>query len=609
MILAIVSFLSGMLTVLAPCVLPLLPIIVGGTLKGEARDKARPFIIAGSLAVAVVLFTLVLKVSTSLIAIPASVWTTISGGIIIIFGLVSVFPHWWEKISIQLNLLGRSNALLQRSADKKTRFGEILLGMSLGPVFSSCSPVYFVILATVLPQQFLAGLVYLIIYALGLATSLLLIGLLGQQVVKRARFLADANGWFKRGLGIVFIMVGIGILTGVDKNIQTYVASHNFFDITQVEQSLLRWSNSTRAELPIIPSSVSPVTNNSPSSIFGRTVDASSENSMRIRLEKQSQYPRYVEIAKPSGFVNSDSLTLGQFVGKKVILVDFMTYSCINCQRTFPYLNAWYAAYKDQGLEVIAIHTPEFSFEKKIENVREAMKREGITFPVVLDNDYGTWNAYANQYWPRKYLIDIDGFVVYDHIGEGNYDETEAKIQELLAERMIRLGEKNNLNTGVVHPTNTVSRIDADSPETYFGSARNELLANGKALTAGTQTLTRVDQIKRNQLYLTGSWRFTDEYAENQSAGATIQYRFQAKAMYLVARADKETLVEVRLDGASLTAKNAGKDVLFKDGKSFVRVKADALYQLLNEPDEKKEHVLEMVVPVAGVQVFTFTFG
>jgi thiol-disulfide isomerase/thioredoxin len=157
-------------------------------------------------------------------------------------------------------------------------------------------------------------------------------------------------------------------------------------------------------------------------------------------MTKKMKYSMYKELVNPSGFVNSDPFQLKDIVGKKVILLDVMTYSCINCQRTFPYANAWYEKYKDKGLEIVAIHTPEFAFEHKIENVRDAMTKFGIKFPVVLDNDYGTWNAYGNNYWPRKYLIDIDGFVTYDHIGEGGYDETELQIKNALKERAERLG-------------------------------------------------------------------------------------------------------------------------------------------------------------------------
>lgn len=151
-----------------------------------------------------------------------------------------------------------------------------------------------------------------------------------------------------------------------------------------------------------------------------------------------SSLPRYHEIVKPSGFIHADPFKLEDIVGKKIVMISFMTYGCINCIHTMPYLNAWYEKYKDQGFEIVGIHTPEFAYEHKIENVRSALEKYGIKFPVVLDNDYATWNAYGNNYWPRKYIIDLDGHIVYDHIGEGDYDGAEKKIQELLQDRKNR---------------------------------------------------------------------------------------------------------------------------------------------------------------------------
>src|SRR3989338_6748638 len=194
----------------------------------------------------------------------------------------------------------------------------------------------------------------------------------------------------------------------------------------------------------------------------------------------------YKEIISPSGFVNTDGITMRELIGKKVVLVDFMTYSCINCQRTFPYMVAWYGKYKNQGLEIVGIHTPEFAFEKNIENVRAAMKKFGITYPVVLDNGYATWSAYGNRYWPRKYLVDIYGNIVYDHIGEGAYEETEMKIQGLLQEHARVLGEDAGVETeGVIARTMPPAPNTARSPETYFGSLRNEFLANNAKSAAG----------------------------------------------------------------------------------------------------------------------------
>jgi thiol-disulfide isomerase/thioredoxin len=165
-----------------------------------------------------------------------------------------------------------------------------------------------------------------------------------------------------------------------------------------------------------------------------------------IDKEKKSKiYKAAKEITSPDGFINteSQSITIGEFVGKKVVLIDFWTYSCINCQRTLPYLNKWYEKYKNEGLEIIGIHTPEFEFEKKYDNVKKATEKFGIKFPVVLDNDFSTWRAYQNNYWPRKYLIDIDGYIIYDHIGEGAYEETEQKIKAALSERAIILKVNN----------------------------------------------------------------------------------------------------------------------------------------------------------------------
>ncbi len=573
MTLLLISFIAGLLTVLAPCVLPLLPIIIGGSVN-DAHDRWRPFIITASLAFTVVAFTLILKFSTAFITIPQEVWNFISGTIIIIFGLISIFPTAWEKISIKFNFLGRSNKLLSESNSKKSRLGEVLIGLSLGPVFSSCSPTYFLILATVLPQSFSKGLLYLIVYALGLSVMLLLIALLGQRLIKRLRFAADSHGWFKRGLGALFVLVGIFIISGVDKKIQTYVATNSRFDVTKLEQKLLQ-----SQDMPVIDST---------QIINGRVTKV---------------YPRYQEIVNPSGFVNTQPFKIADIVGKKVVLIDFMTYSCINCIRTFPYLNAWYNKYKDMGLEIVAIHTPEFAFEKNIDNVKEAMKRYGIKFPVVLDNDYATWNAYKNNYWPRKYLIDLNGNIVYDHIGEGGYEETEAKIQELL-----KISKKENMTTvNGVEPINEPSpRL---SPETYFGYSRNELLGNGNKGNSGEQNLIIPGNTSINTLYLGGKWNFADQYTENLSAGAKISYRYVGRNVYFVASAKKPVRVKVFVGGEPLTKEMAGEDIIFENGQSYVNISDERLYGLVKSTKGISVNQLELLIESKGLQAYTFTFG
>lgn len=241
MTLFIIVFLAGMLTVLAPCILPLLPVIIGGSVADE--KKRNPLVITASLAAAIILFTLILKFSTVFINVPQKVWEVISGVIVAAFGLVSLFPNLWEQVAVRFNWQGKSTALLTGSVAKQSRWGDVLLGMSLGPVFSSCSPTYFLILATILPQSFGTGLLYLIVYALGLSVVLLLIAYIGQKFVRKIQWLSDPRGWFKRGLGVLFIVVGLAIMTGTLKQFQTYLISRGWYDITKVELKLLETGN------------------------------------------------------------------------------------------------------------------------------------------------------------------------------------------------------------------------------------------------------------------------------------------------------------------------------------------------------------------------------
>ncbi len=582
MLLLLVSFLSGALTVLAPCILPVLPIIIGGSVQGG--QKRNPYLITGSLAIAIVLFTLALKFSTAFINIPQSVWSGISGGILIIFGLISVFPRAWDALNVKLGLGNRSEQILATSREKKTRFGDILIGLSLGPVFSSCSPTYFLILATVLPRSLATGIVYLIAYALGLALVLLLISLLGQRFIQKARWAANPNGWFKRGLGILFILVGIFILTGADKRLQTFLLEKGYFNITNLEQSILQSTDkeSMNGTVPNMPNT-------------GTTAN--------------EMFPQYREIANPSGFVNTSGVTLGELVGKKVILVDFMTYSCINCIRTFPYLNAWYDKYKDQGLEIVGIHTPEFAFEKNLENVQKAMVKYGIKFPIVLDNDYGTWNAYGNRYWPRKYLIDLKGKVVYDHIGEGNYAETEEKIQELLREKMAQDSQAvMSVPSGTVQPVDMSGPTQNQSPETYFGSDRNTTLANGKVGIPGEQRLPRPGEVDEDKLYLTGTWKFDSESAESKTA-AQIFYRYTARNVFFVSSATKPIKVKVMRDSKPLTREIAGADIQFDGEQSYVLIQQEQLYHLIDDKAGAGQYLLELQAETPGLNAYTFTFG
>ncbi len=309
---------------------------------------------------------------------------------------------------------------------------------------------------------------------------------------------------------------------------------------------------------------------------------------------KEGMYDRAKELARPSGFINAQPFTLASLVGRKVILLDFWTYSCINCQRTLPYLKDWYAKYHDKGLEIVGVHTPEFDFEKDIANVRTAVTKFGITYPVVLDNDYGTWNAYANQYWPHEYLIDVDGFIVHDHIGEGDYDVTEKAIQKALDELMARQGSTATADRPIVTPTGVMpfEPRQVGTPELYLGSRRNDsALGSGKTGTDGQQTFTIPASPKADLAYLGGTWNITPEYAQCVS-GCSIRLEYTARQANIVAGSSPATIITVRKDGAA-----AGT----------VPVSDETLYHLIDEATYGT-HSLELQLS-PGIRVFTFTFG
>ena len=237
MTLFLISFIAGVLTVLAPCILPLLPVVIGS--GAGARSKWTPYIVIASLGGSILLFTYLLKASTLFITVPQSFWTYLSGGILVVFGFFLFFPGVWERLPFVSKISTGSNKLVGTGTLKKSFWGDVLVGAALGPVFSSCSPTYFVILATVLPESFLVGTVYLLAYILGLSLILLLIALLGQRIVGKLNVAADPRGWFKRGLGLLFILVGIAVISGFDKILEIAILDAGFFDVTVIENQLL----------------------------------------------------------------------------------------------------------------------------------------------------------------------------------------------------------------------------------------------------------------------------------------------------------------------------------------------------------------------------------
>ncbi len=334
--------------------------------------------------------------------------------------------------------------------------------------------------------------------------------------------------------------------------------------------------------------------------------DLENESFEARQKEKQKKFPVAKELIDPTGFINTKDgkpITIQELISKKVILLDIWTYSCINCQRTIPYLKSWYSKYKDQGLEIVALHVPEFEFEKDYSNVTSAVKKFGITYPVVLDSNGVTARSYGMRYWPEEYLIDIDGFIVEKSIGEGAYGEKEAKIVELLNERNKVLGIEGIIKISETKVENTTT-AQSDSPETYFGSRRNQNFENGKPGTTGIQVLSLPEKIKPNLLYLGGTWNINNEYALNQGKGDSIVFKYKSKEVYFVASSKNGVKIKIYQDGV-LLKNNRGEDV---DQNGEVLIKEERLYKLINNSN-MEEHTLKIEIEGAGLEAYTFTFG
>jgi thiol-disulfide isomerase/thioredoxin len=324
-----------------------------------------------------------------------------------------------------------------------------------------------------------------------------------------------------------------------------------------------------------------------------------------VRIDK-SQYKQAPELSRITGYVNSEPFKLSDLKGK-VVVVDFWTYSCINCIRTIPYLNMWYEKYADDGLVIVGVHTPEFEFEKNPDNVRAAVEKYGIKYPVVQDNERGTWKAYENRYWPRKYIVDDEGYIRYDHIGEGGYAETEYVIQSLLRERAANLGQTINVDSSITRPESVqnveFSRIH--TPELYFGYVYARAPLGNPEGYRPDQVVkyTIPEDVKPNAIYLSGEWKNNSDHMELKGQAGQIILEYSAKSVNIVAGGAGK--ISVSEDGSALTEESLGTD-LSENGSTAID--GQRLYNIITH-SRYGEHRLIIDVVGEGFQIYTFTFG
>jgi cytochrome c biogenesis protein CcdA/thiol-disulfide isomerase/thioredoxin len=576
-LLVVFAFVAGAGTALSPCVLPVLPAVLAAGVTGGSR---RPLGVVLGLAASFTFATVALVYVIDSLGLPNDLTRTIAIAVLAFFGVSLLFPPASARIEAWL-----SRVVPAPARGDGAGFGSgLLVGASLGFVYAPCAgPILAGVITVSAAQDFTVGrLAVALAYALGSAAVLFAVIRGGRGLTDRFR---PYRGRIQAGMGAVMVAVAVVMATDLDLRFERAIAH-------DLPSALV----SPTAELersPVIAGDLSGLRGGG----HARPEAGVREAALGEHLPDLGPAPDFTGTQEWFNTPSGEPLDLGSLRGH-VVLVDFWTYTCINCIRTLPYVEGWYRRYHRDGLVVVGVHTPEFPFERDAGNVERAIADNGLTYPVVQDNDYGTWNAYGNQFWPAKYLIDASGEIRYVHFGEGEYDATESAIRGLLASAgAARLGGESRVRAQRADP-------NATTPESYLGAARADRFANGP-ITAGLHDYAPVPtgSLADDHLAYGGAWRVTNEGATSRR-GASLELSFQARRVFLVLGAEhRPTTARVELDGRPLPDALAGADV----HAATVRVTRRRLYRLVDLPRAGR-HVLTLRLR-PGVSGYAFTFG
>ncbi len=584
MILFVLAFLGGILTIISPCILPVLPFVFSRADRPFSRSGLP--LLAG-MAATFAAFAAIATVGGAWV-VRANEYGRLAALILLaIFGLTLLWPAFAEVLTRPFVQLG--SRLSQPSDSDPGMFRSLLLGIATGLLWAPCAgPILGLILTgAALQGASKSSVLLLLAFAAGAATSLAVVLLAGGRVFAALKRSLGAEVWIRRILGVA-VLAGVAVIAlGLDRGLLTRVS---LASTSGLEQSLIDRFHAA----PQIP--------NEPQKKPGSMMMMSST------AAGAAAGPQTLpDLSGANAWLNSPPLTPDQLKGH-VVLIDFWTYSCINCLRSIPYVRAWADKYKGSGLVVIGVHTPEFAFEKDLDNVKRAVSDLKITYPVALDNDYAIWRAFNNSYWPADYLVDATGHIRHHHFGEGKYDETEQQIQDLLKERDGQLnvtGLVKVVATGAEAPPDT----DVESPETYVGYDRaDSFLSPGGLKQDVAHTYSIPKHLELNQWALAGSWTDHAHVADVDSAHGKIVYRFHARDVHLVlgsAAAGNAIRFRVKIDGKS-PGENHGVDT---DAQGDGRITDHRLYQLIRQKDPIEDRTFEIEFLDPGAQVFAFTFG
>jgi cytochrome c biogenesis protein CcdA/thiol-disulfide isomerase/thioredoxin len=606
-LLIIFGFVAGAATAVSPCVVPVLPIALTAAATG-GRRKPLGVVTGLVFSFTFALFALVYVISA--LGLPNDLLRNIAIVVLFGFGIVLLIPPLAARVeAFGSRFAGRVGV----KSGGDGFWAGVGLGISLGILYAPCAgPILAGVLTFSASQSFNAGrLAVIVAYAIGSALVLYLLMIGGRKL---AAPLARRSGAFQMAIGAVMVLVAFAMWQGYDTKFQSKVTAKLPSFLTNPAEGIQK-SHSAQLALAEIREEegnhgalglkaaeaegereIETARAEKGEEPLGEVGEArvSSKQEKTVPLNDIGPAPEFKETEDWFNTPGDKPLTMKGLRGK-VVLIDFWTYSCINCIRTLPYLNAWNKRYAKDGLVIVGVHTPEFPFEREASNVEEAIKTDGIEYPVVQDNENGTWNAYGNLYWPAEYFVDAEGQVRYAHFGEGEYSEKEAVIRELLAEAGHEPGTARADAHGMAaEPTVT-------TPESYLGAERAENFTNGP-IESGRRnfTLTRPGE---NELSYGGEWTITDQPVK-AGKGARLDLNFGARRVYLVLGSPgKPRRMKVMLDGKPIAAADDGSDV----HNGYVKVTGERLYNLVELP-KVEHHVLELV-PEAGVQGYAFTFG
>lgn len=588
LILILFAFLAGIVTVLSPCILPILPIVLSSSLTG---GKKRPLGIVTGFICSFTFFTLLLSSIVKATGIGSESLRYSAIVIIGLFGASLLIPATQTLLERVFSRLSSLVPTAKNSQDSGF-LGGIIVGLSLGLLWTPCvGPILASVITLALTGTTNASAFFITLaYSIGTALPMLAITYGGRTLLQRNQWLLQNTAKIQKAFGVIMIAMAVALFFGIDRKLQTIILTA----FPQYGSGLTSIENNR-----FVQDQLQKVGGNSSLSTIKNVLSTET-------LPDLGAAPN-PDFSGATKWLNSEPLSLNTNLKGKVVLVDFWTYSCINCIRTLPYITDWYSKYKDKGLVIIGLHAPEFEFEKVETNVRKAMQDFKIAYPVVQDNDFQIWRSYSNQYWPAHYLIDAKGHIRATHFGEGAYAETEKQIQVLLKEA----GEQVDMPVGKDSPTPLLSIGARISPETYLGADRGRAYTNTQSPFPSQNVDKTVryrfqGRLSSDEVGISGDWKVEKERITSASDESTLTMHVHAGKVFLVLggkNADAKP-VKVKMDGQAIP--ETYQTVDFKSG--VITIDMDRKYDILDTHAGVEDHVVELSVP-SGISAYAFTFG